>query len=206
MTQTTNTSRHSLRQQRKLISPSNRAHFDHAIYQTLIDSGILRRCTHIAGYLANDGEPSNHAFIQRCQQSNHPYYLPVIKKQKLVFTRYQANTPLTNNKYNIPEPVANHTLPAKFMSAILLPLVGFDRQGNRLGMGGGFYDRTLSFIRRIPCHKKPLLIGIAYNVQRVDKIIRQHWDIPLDAIVTERGLLLFNNRACGLLRKPKRPK
>jgi len=200
MTQTT-TSRHSLRQQRKLISASDRARFDHAIYQTLLDSGVLIRCTHIAGYLSNDGEPSNHAFIQRCQQSNHSYYLPVIKKQKLVFSRYQANTPLTNNKYNIPEPVASYTLPAKFMSAILLPLVGFDRQGNRLGMGGGFYDRTLSFIRRTPCHKKPLLIGIAYNVQKVDKIIKQHWDIPLDALITERGMLLFNNKARALLRK-----
>jgi len=201
MIQSIVTSRRTLRQQRKLISPNDRLHFDHAIYQHLLDSGILLRCKHIAGYLANDGEPSNHAFIQRCQQTNHTYYLPVINKQKLTFTRYQANTPLANNKYNIPEPVAKLTLAPKFMSAILLPLVGFDNQGSRLGMGGGFYDRTLSFIRQTPCHKKPLLIGIAYNMQMVDKINRQPWDIPLDAVVTEKGMLLFSNKSHGLLRK-----
>jgi len=203
MTQITNASRRTLRQQRKLISPSDRAHFDHAIYQNLLDSGILLRCQHIAGYLASDGEPSNHELIQRCQQTNHAYYLPVINKQKLVFARYQANTPLVNNKYGIAEPVTNHTLPAKFISAILLPLVGFDKHGNRLGMGGGFYDRTLSFIQRTPCYKRPLLIGIAYTVQMVEKINRQTWDIPLDALVNEKDLLLFSNRSRGLLRKSK---
>ena len=202
MTQATRAARHTLRQRRKRISLNERILFDHAIYQHLLNSGILLRCQHIAGYLANDGEPSNHAFIQRCQQTNHTYYLPVINKQKLAFTRYQADTPLANNKYGIAEPITNHTLATKFISAILLPLVGFDKQGNRLGMGGGFYDRTLNFIQRAPCHKRPLLIGIAYSVQMVKKIDRQTWDIPLDALVSEKGLLLFNNRSYNLLRHP----
>ena len=200
MTQAPLTSRRTLRNRRKQLSANDRIRFDHAINKNLLNSGILLRCKHIAGYLANDGEPSNHTFMQRCQQSKHIYYLPVINKQKLTFARYQAATALVNNKFNIPEPYTSHTLPAKFISAVLLPLVGFDKQGNRLGMGGGFYDRTLSFIRRSPCYKRPLLIGIAYNVQMVNKINKQPWDIPLDAVVTENGLLPFNNKASSVLR------
>lgn len=203
MIQNKQASRAALRQRRRLIPPADRRRFNDAIQQVLFNSGLLRRSQHIAGYLANDGEPCIAAFTQRCEQGKQSYYLPIVKKQRLLFARYQTGDLLINNQYHIAEPVAVNTLPAKFISVILMPLVGFDHQGNRMGMGGGFYDRTLSFIRRKPCKQRPLLIGIAYSLQSINHINKRPWDIPLDAVVNENGLLLFSNKAIGLLRKTK---
>ena len=202
MIQTNNTpSRQTLRQRRQAISPSERIQRDADISQHLHNCALALRCRHIAGYLANDGEPSNDAFIKRCWQQDRAYYLPIVKNKTLLFARYKPNEPLVSNKYSIKEPLPSILLPAKFLSAILVPLVGYDLKGNRLGMGGGFYDRALSFVRRLPCQKRPLLIGIAYGCQRVKHINKQPWDVPLDAVINEKGLLCFNNKSYGLLRK-----
>lgn len=79
------------------------------------------------------------------------------------------------------------------LDLIILPLVAFDLSGNRLGMGGGFYDRTLSF-KHQRCHwKGPKLIGIAHELQRVDLLPVNDWDIPLDAVITEQKLYQFTH-------------
>ena len=82
-------------------------------------------------------------------------------------------------------PVATHML-----DAVLIPTVGFDREGHRLGMGGGFYDRHFAFMRRSQ-HRKPVLIGVAYACQEISAIDVQPHDIQLDAILTENGLTWF---------------
>jgi 5-formyltetrahydrofolate cyclo-ligase len=101
---------------------------------------------------------------------------------------------MRRNHLNIPEP---HHRPAQRRRAgqldlILMPLVGFDEHGNRLGMGGGFYDRSLAFRRTRRHWRKPLLIGVAFELQRCPPLPTAAWDVPLDGIVTEHGLRLFN--------------
>ncbi|MBL4744293.1 MAG: 5-formyltetrahydrofolate cyclo-ligase [Cycloclasticus sp.] len=192
--------RRSLRLKRNNIAPATRLIFDSAINQILLKTGLSLRFSNIAGYLANDGEPSISPIIQTRSTCKQPFFLPVLDRKKLKFAHYHWGDPLDNNAFSIPEPTQNPTLPIKFLSAIFMPLVGFDLQGNRIGMGGGYYDRSLHFLRNSKCKKRPLLIGIAYQLQQVNDIKPHAWDIPLDAVVTENGLLCFSNKAKQLLR------
>jgi len=82
---------------------------------------------------------------------------------------------------------------ARWLHVLIVPLVGFDDNGNRLGMGGGYYDATLSFLRRRRIWRKPFLIGLAYECQRAARIPSETWDIRLDAVLTETGLTRFRN-------------
>jgi 5-formyltetrahydrofolate cyclo-ligase len=103
--------------------------------------------------------------------------------------RYRSDARLLDNRYGIPEPsIQEQQLPAWAMQVVLMPLVGFDRTGNRLGMGGGFYDRTFAF-KRNRIHARPLLIGLAHSVQEVAALPTESWDMPLDLIATEKELL-----------------
>ena len=95
------------------------------------------------------------------------------------------------NRYGIPEPAHPNkarNFPLRSLDLVLMPLVGFDTQGNRLGMGGGYYDRSFAFLHRHSHWRKPHLMGTAYEFQRLSKLDAQPWDVPLDAIVTEANL------------------
>jgi len=122
-------------------------------------------------------------------------YLPVIRPlghNRLDFVSYRGHDPLVQNCYGIPEPRnRNHPLPPWALDLLLLPLVAFDRSGNRLGMGGGYYDRTLAYLRWRERWQTPRLLGIAYRFQEVDAIATKKWDIPLDGIVTEAEIQLI---------------
>ena len=109
------------------------------------------------------------------------------------FGRVGRNTRMAPNRFGIPEPIDAKPLRARQLDLLLMPLVGFDLEGNRLGMGGGFYDATLAFMRHRRVWRKPRLVGIAYECQRVDTLPHEPWDMPLDAVLTERQLYRFNS-------------
>jgi len=189
-----------LRRQRLLLSASNRLHFNTLINQHLITSKLLIRCSSIASYLATDVEVNLLPFIKTCSIRRIHHLLPVIQKNhSLKFQRYNWNNQLNPNKYGIFEPTSSKTLQTKFISAIITPLVGFDALGNRLGMGGGYYDRSLTFSINSNCLLRPLIIGAAYQLQEVKSIPSNDWDVPLDAVVTEKGIIHFSKRAKYLL-------
>lgn len=201
MPSTTSELRRSLRHSRRQISADTRAHFDYQINQQIIRSGLLLRQPRIASYMAYAGEPSLGFFIKTCFHRNIPHYLPTLtNKNTLLFSKYSWGDKLKYNQFNIEEADTNVTLPSKFLSIILMPLVGYDKQGNRLGAGGGYYDRTLSFTINSACKISPLLIGIAYSNQQVNSLNTQPWDIPLDAIINEQQIICFSKRATSLLR------
>ena len=155
----------------------------------------------IAVYLANDGELDPMRFIHWCWQQNKNIYLPVIhpfSPGNLLFLHYHQNSEMQTNKYGILEPKLDVRLIKSIndIDIICTPLVAFDLTGNRLGMGGGFYDRTLSswfkhysfvnkeknaYERKLT---KPYPIGLAHDIQLIDAIPSQLWDIPLPEIVT----------------------
>ncbi len=129
---------------------------------------------------------------------NKTLFLPVLSrfpKGHLWWIQYIENTPMYLNRYQIPEPVhSGHARRTKLRSldVVFMPLVGFDDKGNRLGMGGGFYDRSLSrCFRQSTTWHRPVRIGVAYSWQQLTKIPNEPWDIPLDAIVTEQGITWF---------------
>ena len=84
-------------------------------------------------------------------------------------------------------------MPPQHLDAIFMPLVGFDSRGWRLGSGAGFYDRSLQFLRSRSRWHRPKLIGIAYEVQRVDELIPNEWDVPMNAVITEKHLYRCKN-------------
>lgn len=149
--------------------------------------------TNIAIYLANDGEIDPSFFIQWCWQNNKQVYLPRLhpfSSGNLIFLNYDEQTEFVNNQYGIAEPKLNvqQLIPLDCLDVICTPLVAFDALGNRLGMGGGFYDRTMARWHQQTNNRqvKPYPIGLAHNCQQVDHIPTECWDIPLPEIITPR--------------------
>lgn len=120
-------------------------------------------------------------------------FLPVLAplKDQLYFAPYKPDSKMTTNRFGIIEPDCrpDDWLSARQLSLIFLPLVAFDKSGNRLGMGGGFYDRSLAYLRYRNVSKKPHLIGLAHELQQLENIHREKWDIPIDQIITEKRVI-----------------
>ncbi len=148
---------------------------------------------HIAGYLAFDGELDPAHLLEQASAMGKQVYLPVLTGKppaKLLFAPYHPDTVLIPNRFGIPEPEVPHAQlwPPQRLDLVLIPLVAFDISGTRMGMGGGFYDRTFAF-RRNPAHlPKPRLLGLAYELQKFPALLRQSWDVPLDGVATEEAL------------------
>ncbi len=146
---------------------------------------------HIALYLANDGELITQAIINYCWKQGKSVYLPVLHpfaKNTLAFFEYSEKTQMRSNRFEIDEPKLDvrKVIPVKALDIIFTPLVAFDKEGNRLGMGGGFYDRTLSQLAQTNATQtnKTQLVGLAHDCQQAEKLPVQTWDIPLSTIVT----------------------
>lgn len=147
---------------------------------------------HIAIYLANDGELNTLPFIEWCWANNKQVYLPVIhpfSQGHLLFLNYTPETEMCKNRFGISEPKLNVNLIQRIenIDIIFTPLVAFDETGARLGMGGGFYDRTLqSWFEQYKTDKqsRPYPIGLAHNCQLVSSIPTEYWDIPIPELIT----------------------
>ncbi|MBQ0719684.1 MAG: 5-formyltetrahydrofolate cyclo-ligase [Gammaproteobacteria bacterium] len=189
--------RSALRQRRRSLSARQQRHAATAISRHLRQLQAFQRAQRIAYYLANDGEISPHIAIDRAEKRGQHIYLPVLhplKHNRLYFTSHRNQPELCTNRFGIAEPrlKRNPVAPVWTLDIILLPLVGFDRYGNRMGMGGGFYDRTLARLNNSDL-KRPLLIGLAHHCQEVEQLQAQNWDIPLDIIATDRELICIKN-------------
>jgi 5-formyltetrahydrofolate cyclo-ligase len=185
-----------MRVRRRGLSESERAAHAERLARVLCTALLPKRVRRFACYLARDGEPDLGPFVSRLWRCRRESYLPVLHARKLWFLPYRADTPLVANRFGIPEPAssARERCAPRALDFVLMPLVAFDESGNRLGMGGGFYDRTFADGARGRTWRKPWLIGIAYEFQRVPSLPVQAWDVPLDGIATERGVRLFTGR------------
>ncbi len=183
-------SRHELRERRRAIPPQTRMAAAEAVADHL--SSLLSAIEiHVAGYWAMDGELPLHVW-QLKLPPRVVYCLPVLdeKSMTLKFAPWRSGDPLVTNRFGIPEPDLAPTslLDVHQMALVAMPLTGFDARCHRIGMGGGWYDRTLAFRQHHPA--PPLAVGIGFDVQEVPAIELQPWDIPCDAIVTETRTLL----------------
>ena len=184
--------RRRLRIRRRSLTATEQRKHAAALSRLLTSSLQFRRARRVAFYVAADGEIDPASALRAALRAGKRCYLPVLRRYRpgaLWFTAYQNRTRLRRNRFGISEPVFRHRkrVPPWGLELILLPLVGFDLDCHRLGMGGGFYDRTLGYLRRRRHWRAPRLIGLAHECQRLDQIEPQPWDIPLDAVVTERG-------------------
>ena len=158
----------------------------------------FRRSGRIALYVANDGEIDPAGVVAWCLEHGKRCYAPVIvggesdrnrNQNRLRFAEITARTVFQNNRFGIAEPAvaAAQLIDARELDLVLLPLVGFDGCGNRIGMGGGFYDATFAFKKSSP-RSLPKLVGLAFEIQRVENIAADNWDIPISSVVTERRI------------------
>ncbi len=198
MTHDTETQRREIRRevraQRRGLSAREHQHLSHALCEQIARSSLFRNSRHIALYLPNDGEPDLSPLIERIWAMGKHCYLPVLSPlfhNKLWFTYYEPDTRLETNRFGIPEPAHGRLRPTFSLDLLLMPLVAFDGAGNRLGMGGGYYDRSLAYLARRHAWRKPRLIGTAFEMQRHTALPYQPWDVPLDGVATEASLAMF---------------
>lgn len=183
--------RQSMRKKRRALTPKQQNTAAKNLLTEILKTPAIHKAKHIALYLPNDGELDPTPIIHWCWKMKKSVYLPVLhplSHNRLWFIRYTPQTPMTRNKYGILEPKTPYRLirSAKMLDIALLPLVAFDEQGARLGMGGGYYDRTFSFIRQYNA-QRPQLIGLAHEIQKVEKLPIESWDVPLSCIITDTG-------------------
>ena len=136
----------------------------------------------VAAYLARDGEVDLAPLINTLWQQGTAVALPVLADGGMFFAAYDIDERLHGNRYGIPEPAQPRPVDP---TVVLAPLVAFDDRGQRLGMGGGYYDR---YFRASPTVRR---IGIAHECQRVAALPAEPGDMPLDAVATERGWQMF---------------
>lgn len=146
---------------------------------------------HISLYLPTDGEIDPRLLLRAAQRRGKATYLPVLSawpRTKMVFQRVRPGDRLLPNRFRILEPRVNahHQRQVWALDLVLLPLVGFDDVGGRLGMGGGFYDRSLAYLARRQSWRKPTLLGLAHECQKVERLAQASWDVPLAGTVTDK--------------------
>lgn len=196
-----NTLRKTLRARRRSLSPQQQAEAAKRLLQQLKRQPLFLRSQHIAFYLPNDGEIDPRPLIREAWRRGKQCYLPVLapgKDNRLWFVRHTPTTPLIKNRFGIPEPRAlfKHRFVSRQLDVVFLPLVGFDRRGGRMGMGGGFYDRSFAFKQNSASHK-PYLVGLAHQCQQVEQLQLAHWDIPLCAVATDQEIIVANQNRLG---------
>ncbi len=188
--------RQQLRASRNAIKGQLRKDASKRICDSVASSDAFQSSHTIALYWPNDGEPETQALFKSIWSHNKRLYLPALKtkeSRELSFLLFTSNTGLAENFYGIPEPTKTEEIPLTLLDLILMPLVGFDESGNRLGMGGGFYDATLGPMLSEK-GSKPRLIGLAFECQKLEagQLSAQNWDVPMNAVITEKQFYRFN--------------
>ncbi|MBN3194260.1 5-formyltetrahydrofolate cyclo-ligase [Pectobacterium versatile] len=189
--------RQAVRQQRRLLTPEQQSRFAQQASERVMAHPKIIRADSVAVFLSFDGELDTHPLIQQLWQREKRVYLPVLhpfRSGYLLFLRYTPDTELVRNRLKIMEPRLDvrQVLPLPQLDVLLTPLVAFDHQGQRLGMGGGFYDRTLQY--RNYTSRGPYPIGLAHDCQQVDALPVESWDIPLPEIITPSRHWQWNTR------------
>lgn len=183
--------RRMLRNARRALTPSEQRRAALGLYRQLAQHPLFRRAKHIALYLPTDGEIDPRLLLRAAQRRGKATYLPVLSawpRTKMVFQRVRPAEKLRPNRFRILEPRVTVSRQRKVwaLDLVLLPLVGFDEAGGRLGMGGGFYDRSLAYLARRQRWRKPTLLGLAHECQKVERLVQASWDVPLAGTVTDK--------------------
>ena len=181
--------RQQLRQARRALPVAVRLAAADALAERLLALPAAPQHGLVAGYWAGDGEIALHRWQTRLP-AGLTYCLPMLAGEVLRFAPWRPGQASTTNRYGIPEPdiAIADALPATAMALVVTPLVGFDATCQRLGMGGGWYDRSFAFRQAQPA--PPLLVGAAHDCQQVPSLPGSPWDVRLDAVCTPTSTFL----------------
>lgn len=187
--------RTTLKEKRAALTRENQTQKSHNIVKTVKTSEAYLNSSKIGIYHSVKGEADPKELITEAihDKSDKTFYLPVLasnKQQGLLFGQLTQDTKFKDNKFGIPEPEFDEDKLVKgdYLDLVLVPLLGFDKNGNRLGMGGGFYDRCFAFKKKQQ-QNTPLLMGFAYDFQEIDSLSPESWDVGLDLVATETQLI-----------------
>ncbi|MEH6462132.1 5-formyltetrahydrofolate cyclo-ligase [Chitinimonas sp. JJ19] len=183
------TLRRQLRRRRMAVPAAERERAERLVAARL--RPLLRRGMRLAAYVALGSELSLAPLISLAQARGVAVYLPVVPRRgrRMRFAALADPQGVwRRNRYGIREYHARKLISARALDLVLLPLVGFDAQGGRLGQGGGYYDTTFAFRAHRQQWKKPRLWGVGFECQRVAAIPREPHDAPLDGVVSEAAL------------------
>ena len=183
--------RTSIRRLRRGIPPAERALAAHSVARIADRELHLRRDARVALYASMPEELDTAELIALARQRGCRVYLPRIHGHRLARAMHflESGERQRFNRFGIPEPHGARWVSARALDIVFVPLVGFDRRGIRLGMGGGYYDRALAFRRTRAIWHAPLLVGLAYALQEVERITPAPHDVPLDLVITEKGVI-----------------
>ena len=133
-------------------------------------------------------EVDTSTIVLRSWRANKRVLAPVTNSNgAMTFREIRPDTPLVRNRFGLWEPATGEIVSAKEIDIVITPLVAFDDQYNRIGMGGGYFDRCFSFLKHRQHWLRPKLIGVAFECQRVEKIDPNPWDIRLCSVITEQS-------------------
>ena len=177
--------RQFIRQKRRSLSVAEQSLASTKVKEILLSHKKIIQARNIAFFLSIDGELPTQPIIEALWQAGKSVYLPVIhpfSPRALLFFRYEPTTELITLPYQLKQPKLNITTlcPIEALDVILTPLVAFDKQGNRLGMGGGYYDKLLKNWQQSAFYP----IGVAHDCQQVEQLTTAAWDVPLPEIIT----------------------
>jgi 5-formyltetrahydrofolate cyclo-ligase len=181
-----------LRAQRERLPPVERIAAASGVAAALENLPEFVVDSRVAGYWAVAGEVPLNVALAALGARGQLYHLPVLMHGRtLRFAPWRRGIELAPNRYGIPEPACDPAdlLTPEALDLVLVPLVGFDRRGHRLGTGGGYYDRSFAFLKPIARPAQPVLVGIGYSFQELPALPEQDWDIKMDFVATERELI-----------------
>jgi len=183
--------RRELRAKRRAMPAALRAQADRAILAHLRHLPEYRRARRVALFLAFDGEPSLARLVEIARRQRKRLYVPVLRGLTMRFAELEPGATLAANFFGIMEPKLGARIDPRELDLVLTPLVAFDDRGVRLGVGRGYYDRTFKFLRHRLHWRRPKLLGVAYELQRIAALTPSSWDVPLWGAVTEAQVRRF---------------
>jgi len=183
--------RRDIRAKRRAIPAAVREQADRAIHAQIRSLPEYRRARSVALFLAFDGEPSLGSLVDAARRHRKRLYVPVLRGMTMRFAELLPGTTLAANVFGIMEPKVGPRIDARKLDLVLTPLVAFDDRGVRVGVGRGYYDRAFQFLRHRSHWRRPKLLGVAYELQRVGALTPNSWDVPLWGVVTERQVRRF---------------
>jgi 5-formyltetrahydrofolate cyclo-ligase len=194
--------RRQMRARRRLVTIDERQGAARSFAINADRAHLLQPRLRLAVYQPYGHEADISRLTRRAWDRGCIVHTPVITDQNrflMRFVRYERDSRLKKNRFGIPEPADNagDWISPLHLDVIFMPLVAFDRHGWRLGSGAGFYDRCLSRLRVGRLWRRPKLIGVAYEHQLIDTLTPGEWDVPMDAVVTEKRIYRFQTHHSG---------
>jgi 5-formyltetrahydrofolate cyclo-ligase len=173
---------------RRSLTDETRGHASLKICNHIIHSHEFMSCNTIACYLPVNDEVDPTAVIERAWRAKKRVFAPVIDRRgNMIFRQLTPDTELERNFFGIWETISGPYVSASTIDLVIAPVVAFDNQHNRIGMGGGYYDRCFSFLQHRRNWLRPKLVGAAFDCQKIEKILPNPWDIRLYQVVTENS-------------------